>query len=62
MRSIFKGISNEYLEAMWQELEKKEKKSREDIDQMYMIRREMDRRMGRKKPTIEINFEKYVTK
>lgn len=31
-----------------------------DIDELYSLRREIDRRGGEKNPSVEVNFEDYV--
>jgi len=31
-----------------------------DVDELYSLRREIDRRSGEKNPIIEVNFEDYV--
>ena len=34
----------------------------EDVEELFAMRRELDRRSGKKNPTIEVNFEEdYLT-
>lgn len=33
----------------------------DDLDELMALRREIDRRRGEKCPTVEVNFESYIT-
>lgn len=53
MREDLKGLSVKELEKLWEQKR----------DELFLIRKELDRRTGRDvKPSVEIDYTKYVTK
>ena len=66
--SNYKDISTSELEKMWNERRLSLKISsdpsvfRKGMDEVFAMRRELDRRLGEKKPSVDVNFEReYVT-
>ena len=53
MKEDLKSLSVKELEKLWEQKR----------DELYLIRKELDRRTGRDvKPSVEIDYTKYVTK
>lgn len=53
MRDDLRGLSVEELQKLWEQKR----------DELFLIRKELDRRTGRDvKPSVEVDFTKYVTK
>lgn len=66
-RVYYKSLATPVLRQMWERLRantlslpEKDRK-REDVDALFAMRDELDRRSGGK-PTVEVDFEKYITK
>lgn len=60
----YKHIPTEKLEQMWNQRRLRLRMGehfKSDMDEVYEMRRELDRRRGDTPPGEEINFEKYTT-
>ena len=52
------------LESMWREKCRHISEGHRmpgDMDEVFLMRRELDKRMGVRNPTTEVNYEKYLT-
>lgn len=63
MSAEYRSLSTAELEQRWNGLRLKIESQNgglSDIDALYAIRRELDRRRGESSPIVEVNFEEYV--
>ena len=63
MSAEYRSLSTAELEQRWAGLRTKIESCGggvADIDALYAIRRELDRRRGESSPVVEVNFEEYV--
>lgn len=66
-RAYYKAIATPVLRQMWARLRdsvlslpEKDRRA-EDLNALFAMRNELDRRSGGK-PSVEVDFEKYITK
>lgn len=53
MKEDLRGLSIEELQRLWEQKR----------DELFLVRKELDRRTGRDvKPSVEVDYTKYVTK
>ena len=61
----YRSIKTPVLEKMWERerdrLMKKKDAVVGDYDELFMMRREIERRKGDKLPSADVDFESYVT-
>lgn len=62
--SNYSNIPTPMLESMWREKCRHIREGHRlpgDMDEVFLMRRELDKRSGVRNPTTEINYEKYLT-
>lgn len=64
MSNDYRKLSTSALVARWEGLRRKVMAGGgvlSDMDELSALRREIDRRSGETRPTVEVDFEKYIT-
>lgn len=64
MSTNFSNIPTAMLEAMWNQKRlhiRMGSNMQKDLEDAFAMRRELDKRLGVKNPTTEVDYEKYTT-
>lgn len=57
----YRDIPLEELEKMWNERRMHIRIGTSDMDEVFEMRREIDRRKGNHNPSTDVNYESYLT-